>query len=190
MKFWTWVLLTSIVIGLLSPESWADEAYDEMVRELESDAHEVATYHLSFAAGNNSSIDFRREMGSSAVEAGVVFTLLPIGIGTSLAGGPLRLGGRVNWLSFGNSSGDRSIYRGIGVGYFMSLYPGPYEYVHPSLQLFTGYEVARTRRLKWFGKAELDISGERLLRSYTAGSFPLSLMFSVGGVFQLGGEVP
>ena len=186
MKIRFWQMLIPLVVGFGVSDARADEALDALVSELESDAQERAAYLLGLGAGNNNSLNVRRELGSSAIEAGVVLTLLPLGSELDL----IRVGARVNWLSFGNSTGDQSIYRGIGVGYFQSIsFSDLRDNIHPSLQLLTGYEVSRNSRLKWFGQAELDLSGERLLHRNVS-TFPVSLMFSVGGVFRLTGKRP
>jgi hypothetical protein len=186
MNIGLWQLFISLFFGLGASDAQADEALDALVSELESDVRDSATYHLGLGVGNNSVVNVRREFRSSAIEMGAVLTLFPIGSELDL----IRPGFRVSWLSFGNSTGDRSIYRGIGLGSFWSVsFSDLRDNVHPSLQLFTGYEVARASRLKWFGQAELDISGERIFHGNSE-AFPLSLMFSVGAVFRLNGERP
>ncbi len=181
------ICCTALFVGVRSSEARADEALDALVSALEADSHEVASYYLGFGVGSNSVVNVRREFGSSAIEAGAVLTLLPIGSGWNSL---LRFGGRVNWLSFGNSTGDRSIYRGVGLGYFSSMsFQGDASTEHPSLQLITGYEVGRNSQLKWYAHAELDISGERLVERNSS-TFPVSLMFSVGGALRLTGDRP
>jgi hypothetical protein len=183
--------LPLVAAGLPVADARADEAYDAMVSQAEAEGREVVSRHLTLGLGTTNVVGYRLERGSSALEASAVMTLVHLRPGELFQP---RAGVRFNWMVFGNATGERSIYRGAGLGYHLTLdmeseIPYSKWRSHPDLHLFTGYEFDRQSRIKWFVQAELDISGERMLHADSE-AFPASLLFSVGGAWQFAGERP